>query len=50
MLCEGIRDARGVVVGYAFNQDKAAHVASIGTRIGKFMPGQFDKHARCLGV
>lgn len=35
MLCEGIKDARGVVVGYAFSSDKTAHVESIEDKVFK---------------
>ena len=39
MVCEAARDARGVVAGYPFNSDKAAWVAAIPGKIGKFLDG-----------
>jgi len=38
MVCEAVKDARSVVTGYPFSEDKHAHVSSIGDKIAKFMP------------
>ena len=38
MLCEGVRDARGVVVGFAFAPDRAAFRADAPARLAKQMP------------